>query len=215
MTSTNWFRGGLAALGLLILVLVVLCWLWSSEPDAFDVEALVRDNAADQQQPIVTGTATVTTLIHVAETLLNKPGGYLSNDIMPPGAWLDNLPNWEFGALVQVRDLTRALRKDFSRSQSQSTEDSDLAIAEPQFNFDNSSWMFPATESEYEIGIRALKSYLKRLSETGAGDAQFYARADNLRNWLADVETRLGRSIPIWLVMLQPSNPLLLQLNWS
>jgi len=58
------------------------------------------------------GNATVGALIHVTETLLTKPGGYLSNDITPPGLWLDNMPNWEFGALVQARDLARALRKD-------------------------------------------------------------------------------------------------------
>lgn len=40
--------------------------------------------------------------------LLNKRGGYLSNDIMPPWVFLDNVPNWEFGVLAQVRDLTRA-----------------------------------------------------------------------------------------------------------
>ena len=40
------------------------------------------------------------------------------------GLYLDNIPNWEFGALVQVRDFARAFREDFSRSQSQSTESS-------------------------------------------------------------------------------------------
>lgn len=47
------------------------------------------------------------------------------------------------------RDISRALRKDFARSQSQSTEDADLARAEPRFNFDNKSWALPASESEY------------------------------------------------------------------
>ena len=76
------------------------------------------------------------TLIQVAETLLDKRGGYLSNDRLPPGVLMDNMPNWEFGALVQIRDMAKALRNDFSRSQSQSAEDRDLTVAEPQFNFD-------------------------------------------------------------------------------
>ncbi|MDO2103096.1 DUF2333 family protein, partial [Escherichia coli] len=70
----------------------------------------------------------------VVDTLLTKPGGYISNDIFPPGIWMDNMPSWEYGVLVQVRDISRALRKDFARSQSQSTEDADLARAEPRFN---------------------------------------------------------------------------------
>ena len=52
---------------------------------------------------------------------------------------MDNMPRWEFGALVQARDMARGLRKDFSRSQSQSTEDPDLAKAEPMLHFDNES----------------------------------------------------------------------------
>jgi len=94
--------------------------------------------------------------------------------------------------LIQVRDLSRAMRKDFSRSQSQSTEDMDLAVAEPQFNFDSTSWMLPSSEGEYRTGVKALTRYLDRLSDQQQSQAQFYARADNLTRWLGDVETRLG-----------------------
>ena len=50
----------------------------------------------------------------------------------------------------------------------------------------------PDTEGEYEQGIAALTSYLGRLGDNNLQDAQFYARADNLQAWLAEVETRLG-----------------------
>jgi hypothetical protein len=132
------------------------------------------------------------TLIEVAETLLNKKGGFLSNDVFPPGVWLDNVPNWEYGALIQVRDLTRAMRESFSRSQSQSKEDPDLALAEPRFNFDHQSWIVPASESEYREGVAFLKQYLSRLEDDQESSAQFYARADNLRYWLGIVQNRLG-----------------------
>ena len=36
---------------------------------------------------------------------------------------MDNIPNWELGALVQLRDMVRTLRNNMSRSQSQSTEE--------------------------------------------------------------------------------------------
>ena len=125
-------------------------------------------------------------------TLLNKPGGYISNDRFPPGLWMDNMPSWEYGVLVQVRDLSRALRKDFARSQSQSAEDADLAKAEPRFNFDNKSWVLPSSESEYQEGINSLSRYQARLSDPNQKGALFYSRADNLNNWLGDVGTRLG-----------------------
>ena len=159
-----------------------LGFYWNSEPDI----------APPPAAQTVTGAATTKALLYVANTMLNKPGGYLSNDVSLPGVWMDNIPNWEYGVLIQVRDLSRAMRKDFSRSQSQSTEDPDLAITEPQFNFDSKSWMLPSSEGEYLTGIDALIRYLDRLSDQQQSQAQFYARADNLTRWLGDVETRLG-----------------------
>lgn len=178
--------------GLYLLVALILGMIWSSEPESFSVREHTRAVANEMQREPVTGFATTVTMIRVAETLLDKTGGYISNDIFPPGLWLDNMPNWEYGALVQLRDLARAMREDISRSQSQSAEDSDLTIAEPQFHFDNGSWAIPSTEAEYRRGIGALYSYLDRLSRPEQPAAQFFARADNLASWLGNLETRLG-----------------------
>lgn len=131
-------------LGLYLLAALLVGWYWSQEPAAFPVQQQAQAAAEQAQRRLVNGYTTVETLKQVANTLLDKPGGYLSNDLAPPGLWLDNMPNWEYGVLVQVRDLSRALRKDFARSQTQSTEDPDLAKAEPRFNFDNKSWALPA-----------------------------------------------------------------------
>lgn len=184
-------------LALPCLVCLLLSLLWSREPALFDVGAnTVQQLGSEQPAPV--GATTVATLIRVAEVLLNKDsnlvlsGGYLSNDIMPPSVWMDNLPNWEFGVLVQLRDLTRYLRSDFSRSQSQSAQDKDVVAAENSFFIRNNQWLFPKTETEYRKGIKALRRYLARLNNPEVDEAQFYARADNLRNWLAEVETRLG-----------------------
>ncbi|MBO9482815.1 DUF2333 family protein [Salinisphaera sp. G21_0] len=177
--------------GVLILLLSLVGWYWSQEPDLFSVKANAEKLATDNAQNVVAGYTTTATLYTLASTLLNKPGGFLRNDIMPPGVLMDNMPNWEVGVLIQVRDMARALRKDFSRSQSQSREDQDLAVAEPQFNFDARSWILPSSEREYQRGIDKLNSYMARLSDPN-DSAQFYARADNLTRWLGDVETRLG-----------------------
>lgn len=184
------FAGGLIVI--LFIFLIFLGWLWSQEPDSFDINEITQKLAPETSQNITIGSTTTATLVTLMETLLNKPGGYLSNDIMPPSIWLDNQPNWEYGVLVQCRDMARSLRNDFSRSQSQSVEDKDLIIAEPQFHFDNSSWLFPATESEYQKGLDALQRYLTRLQNPNNPEAQFYARADNLSEWLGQIEKRLG-----------------------
>ncbi|MEK7258337.1 MAG: DUF2333 family protein [Pseudomonadota bacterium] len=182
---------GVALFIVYLLIVIVLGFYWSSEPATFSV----RDNLVEKLGPgneIVTGAATTTALIRTAEIMLEKPGGYLSNDIAPPGLYLDNIPNWEFGVLVQVRDLARAFRENFSRSQSQSAEDIDLVIVEPQFHLPNDSWLLPASEDEYRKAVAALESYLRRISDDDDQDAQFYARADNLARWLVNVESRLG-----------------------
>ncbi len=180
-----WLQLGSYALGVVLLVMIGAAWYWSRSPDIFWVnEKTSGDNT-------VIGYATTDTLIRVAETLLDKPGGYLTNDVTPPSVFLDNIPSWELGVLQQVRDLARVIRNDYSRSQSQSREDPDVAKAEPRFFFDNDSWILPPTESEYRDAIEGFVKYRDRLSTAGS-DAQFFSRADNLREWLAQVEKRLG-----------------------
>ena len=190
-TDSSYSKFILPALLLVLLFMLALMEYWDTEPDSFDVvqSAQSRNQGGDQ---FVTGYITTATLIQVAETMLDKRGGYLSNDVIPPSVFMDNIPNWEFGVLTQVRDMTRALRNDFSRSQTQSIEDKDLMVADPQFHFDNASWILPATEREYRQGIKAMSNYLRRLSDPNEQDAQFYARADNLRDYLHIVEKRLG-----------------------
>ena len=182
-----WWRVPAIAGGTLAAFLfLAVCWYWSREPDVFWVESETGGERA------TVGFATTSTLIRVADTLLDKPGGLLVNDIAPPGLVLDNIPSWEVGVLTQVRDLSRVMRNDYSRSQSQSTEDPDLATAESRFYIDYNKWLFPAAESEYRKGIEALERYQSRLLDTGESQARFFARADNLREWLNQVEKRLG-----------------------
>jgi len=176
----------------ILLLQLVLSFLWGSEPDRIDPVQAATQLAAERNEPLTTGYITTAALITVSETLLNKRGGYLSNDVLPPSLFMDNIPNWEFGVLTQVRDLSLALRNDISRSQSQSIEDKDIIAVENQFRIDSNSWMLPPAESEYRKAISGLTAYLARLSDNDTQDAQFYARADNLNDWLSLITKRLG-----------------------
>jgi hypothetical protein len=176
--------------------LIVLCgalmFWYNDEPDMFDPVERAQLHAGVRNHADVTGSTTTSALIEVVNVMLTKRGGYLSNDIMPPWVFLDNVPNWEFGVLTQVRDLARTMRNDFSRSQTQSTEDPDLSEADPLFHYANDRWFPPATEGRYKKAMVFLESYLTRLSDPTQVDAQFYARADNLSEWFGLVEKRLG-----------------------
>lgn len=194
-TSTTAANIGKASAGMLLGLLGIIGvtgYIWDDEPDLFDVIGNTTEQVEQLQVERVTGSTTVATMIKITDVLLNKRGGYLTNDIMPPGAWMDNVPNWEFGVLGQIRDMARNLRKNMSRSQSQSTEDKGLVTTENQFYFDMDSWLLPETETEYRKGIVSLRDYLKRLGDPDQQSAQFYARADNLTAWLSEVGTRLG-----------------------
>lgn len=188
------------SVGLTAGIIIVVFWLigvyWSFEPSTFDVKANAKAQlsaASPTGVPEdVPGYTVTATLITVAETLMDKPGGYLSNDVTPPSVLLDNMPSWEFGALEMVRDMALSMRKDFSRSQSQSLENPQLIKAQPKFNIDSRSWLFPSAESQYQEAIEFLADYRNELVDPAQGDSQFYTRADNLREWLKQVEKRLG-----------------------
>ncbi|MBA6337953.1 MULTISPECIES: DUF2333 family protein [unclassified Colwellia] len=165
---------------------------WSFEPEQLDIRAeATKDATAAGIKPVV-GYTTTTALIRVTETLLNKPGGYLSNDALPPSVFLDNIPAWELGALEMSRDMALVMRQEFSRSQSQSVENKHLKVAQPQYNIDHKSWAMPSAESEYNKAINELYAYRKALGDVNSQTAQFYARSDNLRDWIQEVNKRLG-----------------------
>jgi hypothetical protein len=184
------------SVSVLILLVFLLLWLlaffWSFEPDIYDVREAALAQSREHNEQIVVGYTVTTSLIQVSETLLNKRGGYLSNDVLPPSVFMDNMPSWEFGVLEMARDLSLAMRKDFSRSQSQSLENGFLVASQPKFNIDHRSWLLPSAESQYQDAIDNLYQYRASLVDRSPGSGQFFARADNLRDWLKQIEKRLG-----------------------
>ncbi len=182
----------LGVIAFIVVVQIGLVFYWSMQPPQFDVEARARERTGIEEGPLPKGAVTISTVIGIAETLLGKPGGYLNNDVTPPSIFMDNMPNWETGALTELRDSARSLRNDFSRSQSQSIENPLLYRADSQFSFNSRSWILPSTEGEYRRGIAALEEFLGALVGGEDQTARFFARADNLRYYLQVVEKRLG-----------------------
>ncbi|HHL18441.1 MAG TPA: DUF2333 family protein [Thiothrix sp.] len=173
-----------------IIAVFVLMFIWSDEPEPFDVVENAREMVgAKEGDTLAVGVVTAATLSRMMSTLLDKPGGFIENDKMPPGVLMDNIPNWEFGVLTHIRDFSLAMRDDLSRSQSQSSENKNLVKAQIRFNIDSEKWMLPRAEGEYNAGRKKVDAYIKELME---GKASFYARADNLRSLLNKIQKRLG-----------------------
>ncbi|MDG1157497.1 MAG: DUF2333 family protein, partial [Litorivicinaceae bacterium] len=91
--QSTWVAAGLGACVLYLLGAVLLGIHWSQPPEQRSVDEVLTTTAPVDQN-VTIGNATVGALIFITETLLEKPGGYLSNDVTPPGLWLDNMPNW-------------------------------------------------------------------------------------------------------------------------
>jgi len=66
----------ITALVLLFVVFYAIAVYWSIEPSRFDVVESAKEQAQLRNETMVTGYITTSTLITVANTLLDKPGGY-------------------------------------------------------------------------------------------------------------------------------------------
>lgn len=179
-----------SAIAVVLIFLSILAWRWSREPSIFDPVAAT--DARLLGQPTAPGATSVSTLLALAEILQEKHGGYLMNDRMPPGAWLDNMPSWEWGVLLEIRSFTQALRENLSRARAQSPERPELVKADASFSFDHDAWMLPSSENEYQQGMVQLQLYLDLLQSGAGGSATFTVRGDALADWLRRVESRLG-----------------------
>lgn len=160
---------------------VLINIFWSQEPDLITAEKTTKQSIAGQ--------ASVRSLIYSTRSLLDKNGGYISNDIFPLSQAMDNITAFEFGALEQIRDFALILRREFSRNKSQSTENKNLAQAQPKLSIDHKSFMLPSAEKSYYQAINLLEKYLDDIKHN---KAVFAPRAGNLVAWLNLVSSRLG-----------------------
>ncbi|MGQ0335186.1 DUF2333 family protein [Halomonas elongata] len=169
---------------LLILYLVVTVALgvwWSRTPAGFDVEQAVaeqRDGGTAAR-----GAVTVAGLRTTLATLIDKPGGYLRNDIAPPGLWLDNMPAWEYGVLRQARTLVAAMPAlaDGSAETFEATA--------TRLRGDGRDWLYPSTEHRIRQALDDLDAYLVQLGEPG--HAGFGDDGKGLAPWLSQVAKEL------------------------
>ncbi len=172
-----------AGLGLMLLLALVVGVYESRAP------ALIQVEPAPTLAP---GVLLAQTTARVAQALYDKPGGYLANDLTPPGVWLDDMPHWELGVLAEVRTMVHALHEQWGLSRAEYVEDDDLSRADTDFAVDAQSWWFPRPEREFEHGVVALQGYAGRLA-LRPQQAVFLARDAALRQYLAEVDDDLGR----------------------
>lgn len=167
---------------LLLLVWLALGWYWSREPRLFAVPAPASTDAP-------AGVALLAVSERLAETLVDKPGGFTDNDVMPPGSMLDNMPAWERGVLLQLRDLAAVLTTPGQSGQPALAASPDLADAVAALAVDPGAWSLPSAEGEFRRGQAALHRHASLLASPGGGDLAM--REIQFDRWLLTAQDRL------------------------
>ncbi|ELA8176619.1 DUF2333 family protein [Vibrio alginolyticus] len=157
------------------------------EPSNVDVGKHQRDSNG------VLGYTLAATTEEMIGTLLDKPLGYVSNDIAPPWILLDDITNWEQGVITQLQYLTLSFYQDFSRpSGSQSLEDPDLKVVQGKLRNETGRWIATDYQTHLRNSQNAMNSYIKRLLNDDPRDGQFTSKATSLHFWLNQVHKSLG-----------------------
>jgi hypothetical protein len=183
-------------MGLLIIGTAISIY-WNLIPGTFDVEEAARYRAEryehrEPDQPLPRGYRTTSVMIHLADQLFTKQGGYMSNDWNPMSKIPDNMRSWEYGYVTQLRIMVQGLRYELSRSGPNSQEHESLRLAESKFNFTHDSLLLPSSESQYQEGIRLLETYLNNLNSASSEAKYFAARQDMVIRWLERQKVMLG-----------------------
>lgn len=157
-----------------LLALAALGGYWSREPARFAVAPAAG----------APGSTLVATQRRLLDVLLGKPGGFLNNDVLPPGSLVDDVPSWERGVMVQLRDLAGVLA-----TPAQVEAAPELGEAAAALAVDPGAWGLPSVEGELGRARVALERHGQRLRQPGG--AALALREARLRHWLEVVEARL------------------------
>jgi len=172
-------HGRIALLVLLILVVfcVVVMVIHSRKPQFHALEGLDKK---------VKGAH----FIKINEMMIkDMADNWLPNDIFWPTALLDNMPNFQLGALEVVRYNVRVLRDNLSRMRTTDRLDPSAEAAFTNLSNDPFKWWFPSAESKWTLALQHLETYNQNLT---SGKSHFYPRADNLVELLNQYLSLMG-----------------------
>lgn len=168
----------------------------SGAQDADDAQAADNDGSVDAQatddgeaikavldtSPAGRGAVIIATQMTLLDTLLDKPGGYVRNDMLPPGLWLDNMPAWELGVLTQARSQAHSLVEQGDM------EGGALVEAQKRLDGDSQDWLYPTTEHRLN---KATDAYAVVLNDINEQRQALPAEGDVPADWLSRVAKRL------------------------
>lgn len=126
------------------------------------------------------------TMIAIGDDLFSN---WLPNDKIWPTVLLDNPQNFQLGQLEMMRYITRVMRDNLTKMESNSPIDSNIDAAFTLLSNDPFKWIMPSAESRYKEATSNYRQYRDRLA---AGEAMFDPREDNLKELLNQCASLMG-----------------------
>ena len=132
------------------------------------------------------GYATAQSFYYSLDTILNKRGGYLTNDYLPPFVMMDNIPSFERGAINALKRTSDILTEKMAYVGSTKLDDN-LQTAMNALGFNQDTWgyfILSNTEKEFGRALIGFEKYKKSLIDKDPNTGQFVTRANDLREMM-------------------------------
>jgi hypothetical protein len=142
--------------------------------------------------------------VDVSIALINRElidHAWVSNDpVFKPGAFLDNMANFQQGIISAIARFSFELVDQLGRTRGSSNTDPDLQEVSGLLQYPSDKWwwdpstsLMPVSTSEQQY-IRAMEALIVYNERLARGDAVFEKRADNLLATLDRISLDLGAS---------------------
>lgn len=146
------------------------------------------------------GVLMTTALSNSLENELESMLGWSVNDlVLSPTRHLDNRAYRQRGVIFATRMLMTFYSTNLAKYGTVDAENELLKEArEKHFAFSEDSWWFPASEGEYQKGLKLLRKYEQSLS---AGQAVYNMRTDDMYNFLIFITGKQMMDQPLGLLV--------------
>jgi hypothetical protein len=182
----HWMYALAASSCVFVFTVLLLGFLWDDEPESFNVALLAKEARGLDVGDDYNNVVSFVVLRNMIETLTHKGGGLISNDVFFPGVWMDNIPNWESGALIQIRAYVGAVKSDLKKGDLYDVFQSAYQL----LMIPHQSWRIPSVESEYRKAGERIESAINHPRKT---TKKLSKKA--FKSWLVGVEKDIDNKV--------------------
>ncbi len=157
------------------------------------------DNSDLQGVSVQGGSEAVSIAAALIDREVNKHSWVANDPWFKPGAWIDNMKNYQEGIIAATARFSFELVDQLGRARGSGKADEALQEISGLLQYPGDKWVWDpsvsyaitaTSEDQYRKALKLLLGYNKRV---GTGDAVYERRADNLLSTLDRIALDLGR----------------------